>query len=211
MVMFLGLVAAVAGTLMGCGTLFSWNGRHATNVVELPASGAFTHRLTPEVGRRYTFAVQVVFDRNDLPVKEEVVVVEARMPFVAKVSDAKGTELMSAIGWFDPNEPPTILLGQAAHVRRDTELVAERLVGPVTAGGDGLVVSIDLGEDRIGVARIIERRMVIYDDRLPPSVARAFALGAAGFIVFMIGLALVVARFFRTRRKQSRAPAKTSS
>lgn len=199
-IVFIGLVAAVAGTLMGCGTLFSWNGRHATSVVDLPASGPFTHRLTPEPGRRYTFAVEVVFDRATVPIKDDAYFVEARMSFVAKITDAKGNEMLSSVGWFDPNEPPTFLLGQAGNARRGTELVAERLVGPVTAI-DPIVVSIDLGEDRIGAARILSRRMVIYDDAWPPSIARAFFVAAAGFIVFIIGIVLVIVRFFRTRKK----------
>ena len=214
----LGLVTAVAGTFGGCGSLFSWNGRHPISAVPL-GEGPTTESVVPVPGRRYTLSVQVVFDREGLPKNEGVTHVVAKMPLVVRVKDPMGTSLAETTGWIDPNEPPNVLYGQAV---RETEhrpglpqdrrtesavpeLVVERLVGPFAAASDApLSVYVDVGADRVGSARIAARRLVIHDDRMPPNIRSSFVAAAAGVIAFFTGLVLLVVGWFR----RSRAPRK---
>jgi hypothetical protein len=208
--LLVGLVGGVVATFMGFGSLFAWNGRHAVDVVPL-GEGPTSRKLVTEPGRRYTVSVQVVFDREGLPKREGVTVVEATMPLVVRVKDPAGTVRAEVTGWLDPNEPPNVLYGQAAHEARSPhpstpthagmpELVVERLVGPFISSDRGpLDVNVDLGPDRIGVARVLERRLVIYDDTLPPNIRNAFIVAGAGVAAFIAGAALIVVGWFRRR------------
>lgn len=203
--LFVGLVAVVVGTFSGCGSLFSWNGRHAVDVVPLGEKPTI-HELVPQPGRRYTISIQVVFDREGLPKREGITVVDAKMSLVVRVKDAMGTSLAEGIGWLDPNDPPNVLYGQAARESRGEdsrpELVVERLVGPFSASSSApLTVHVEIGADRVKAARILARRLVIYDDRLPPNIRNAFVVAAAGGISFSVGLGLTVTRWFKRRRK----------
>lgn len=201
----LGLVAAVAGTFSGCGALFSWNGRHPIESVPL-AEGSTTQTLVPEPGRRYTLSVRVVFDREGLPKEEGVVThVEAKMPLVVRVKDPMGTTIAETVGWIDPNEPPNVLYNQA--VREPgrgpvPELSVERVVGPFSAASNApLAVHVELGADRVGTARITSRRLVIHDDRMPPTIRNAFIIAGAGAAGFLAGLVLLVVGWFKRRRR----------
>jgi hypothetical protein len=125
------------------------------------------------------------------------------MPLVVRVKDQAGTSLADVTGWLDPNEPPNVLYGAAAHeVARGPmqELVVERLVGPFTvAGATPLTIDVSLGADRVGQARIVERRLVVHDDALPSSVRNAFLGVGAGGVAFLVGLSLLVVGWRRKR------------
>ncbi len=215
----LGLVSAVAGFFSGCGSLFSWNGRHPISTTPLADGGPTTQTLVPEPGRRYTLSVQVVFDREGLPKEEGMAHVEAKMPLVVRVKDSAGTSLAETTGWLDPGEPPNVVHGQAVREAEPRpgmpqgaaakaalpELVVERLVGPFSsASAAPLSIYVDVGADRIGTARITSRRLVVHDDRMPPTIRSSFLIAAAGTVAFLAGLALVVVGWFRRRaqRKQ---------
>jgi hypothetical protein len=218
-ILLVGLVTAVVGAFRGCGALFAWNGRHAIAVDSLAAS-PFSRTLVPEAGCRYTLSIQVVFDREGLPVREGVVVVEAKMPLVVRVKDGAGTTLAETNGWLDPNEPPNVLYGQAATAGRSVahaaELVVERLVGPfAVSSGAPISVDVNLGPDRLGSARILDRRLVIHDDRLPSAIHNSFVVGAIGATSSVVGVALLLvgwlqrrSRGNRDRRRRDEAPAR---
>lgn len=201
--LFLGLVAVVVGTFSGCGALFSWNGRHATDVVAL-AEGRTVRKVVPEPGRRYTVSVQLAFDRESVETREGVAIVEAKIPLVVRVKDSAGTVRAEVTGWLDPNEPPNVLYGQSARadVPHPAELMVERVVGPFIAASNApLSVEVELGPDRIGRARASERRLVIYDDALPAKIRNAFVAAGLGAVAFGAGTVLLVAGWFRRRRR----------
>lgn len=222
---FLGAIGVVVGTFNGSGSLFAWNGRHPIDTLALDEA-ATARTFVPEPGRRYTVSVQVVFEREGLATHEGAAVVEAKMPLVVRVKDSAGTTRAEAIGWLDPGEPPNVLYGQTApqaHVpqrpddrrgpagapeapprgrlaRPSPELVVERLVGPFVASSDEpLAVTVDLGPDRVGRARIAERRLVIYDDAVPPNIRNAFVVAGAGAAASFAGLVVLVVAWFRRR------------
>ena len=200
--LLLGVVAAVVGTFHGCGALFTWNGRHEVRSEPLGDVATRT-TLLPDAGKRYTLAIEVVFDREDLPRRDGVVQVEAKMPLVATVKDAAGTKLAQVAGWLDPEEPPNVLYGQAApevRGRPAPELVVVRLLGPFTAASTApLTVDVNLGPDRVGKAKILARRLVIHDDALPPAIRNAFILSVSGGVSFLAGVVLLVVGWFRRR------------
>jgi hypothetical protein len=214
--LLLGLVALVVGTFSGCDSLFTWNGRHPVDVATVD-QGPTTRQFVPSPGRRYTVSVQVVFDREGLETHEGITTVEAKMPLVVRVKDPAGTVRAETSSWLDPNVPPNVLYGHAAHEPRRLppgttsargtndkampELVVERLVGPFLANSTTpLSVEIDIGADRVGQARIAERRLVIYDDALPPKIRSAFIGAALGGVAFVAGAVLVVGAWLKRRR-----------
>lgn len=214
--LFVGIIAIVVGTFSGCGTLFSWNGRHPVDVATI-AEGHTSRQLTPEPGRRYTVSIQVVFDRESVETREAVAMVEAKLPLVVRVTDPHSTVRAETRGWLDPNEPPSVLYGQSVKDGARAELWAERLVGPFTASSTApLTIDVDLGSDALQgarPARVSERRLVIYDDALPPKIRNAFILAAGGGIGFFAGSVLLVAGWFRrrgtaTKRKRGGIPAR---
>lgn len=197
-----GLVLLVVGLMMGCGSLFTWNGRHAIDVQPVTPGTPMTHALRPVPGRRYTIAVHVVFDRAaaEAPIEGAPVSVAAKLPIVARVVDKRGTTVAEVAGWIDPEEPPTVLYGTHPSPREagKTELVAERLVGSFPASSsDPFEVRIDLGPDRTAKAKIAETRVVVYDDVTPPSIRRALGAAAVGGVAFVAGLGILFAGFFR--------------
>jgi hypothetical protein len=210
--LFVGLALGVVGLFSGLNSLFSWNGRHAVAVHPIEEEST-RHELVPVAGRRYTLSVEVAFDREGLPRRDNAVVVEAKLPLVVRVKDRSGTSLAETTGWLDPNEPPNVLYGQSARDRTTTgrpletarvaELVALRLVGPfLAASSDPLTIDVELGADRVGAAAISARRLVVHDDALPPSIRNAFLGSGGGGLVFAAGLALLVTGWRRRRRSR---------
>jgi hypothetical protein len=168
-------------------------------------------------GKRYTLAIQVVFERDGLVERDGALVVEAKFPLIASLESTKVT------GWLDPQEPPTVLYGQSTNpnarrpaVAGPAELVAERLVGPFLAPFDQpLSYAIDLGADRIQTARVKEARVVVYDDALPPNITVAFVAAGLGLVTLLSGtVMLVFGRRKRTTRggggKRSQPPPRTT-
>jgi hypothetical protein len=201
-----GLVATIIGVASGCGSLFSFNGRHPIAVHVLTPGAPLRETLHARSGKRYTLAVQVVFEREGLLESNGALVVEAKLPLVASLGGAK------AVGWLDPNEPPTVLYGQSTNpnVRRPhgsgpTELVAERLIGPYLAPfEEPIAYAVDLGPDTEGKAHVKEVRIVVYDDTLPTSVTVAFAGAAAGIVALISGTILLLLGLLRARRGGAR-------
>ena len=208
----LGLVAVVVGTAAGCGAFFSFNGRHPVAAQPLVPGTPIRQTFPAQAGKRYTLAVHVVFEREDLPLRDGMLVVEAQLPLVASLEDSSGVAIAKAVGWIDPSEPPTVLYGSGAdpHQRRPAgagpaELVAERLVGVYNAPGDrDVTYAVDLGPDRLGKAQVKEARVVLYDDALPVRVTVAFIAAAAGAVALVAGLILLLFGLFRARRGGAR-------
>ena len=165
-----------------------------------------------QAGRRYTVAVHVVFDREAVPEANGQLLVDARLPLVASIEDAAGLPAARVVGWLDPNEPPTVLYGHVATASQrrpmnagPEELVAERLVGPYMPAQDREVAYVvELGADQIGKAPVREKRVVVYDDRLPPSITVAFAVAGAGALALITGSMLLFLGLFRARRGGTR-------
>ena len=203
-----GLVALVVGVASGCGTLFSFNGRHPLLVEPLVPGVPLRKAFAAKAGKRYTLAVHVVFEREGLAEVNGQLAVEAKLPLVASIEDSSGVAIAKAVGWLDPNEPPTVLYGHAsdAHQRRPNgvgpaELVAERLVGPVTPAFDrDVTYAVDLGTDRIGKNALKEVRIVIYDDTLPRSITVSFVAAGAGAVALLAGSIMLFFGLFRASR-----------
>lgn len=203
-----GLVAVVIGTASGCGTFFSFNGRHPVATQPLVLGTPVRQTFPAKAGLRYTLAVHVVFEREDLPVSNGMLVVEAQLPIVASLEDSSGVAVAKAVGFVDPNEPPNVLYGSEANPneRRPAgagprELVVERLVGSYSAPADrDVAYSVDLGPDRLGKARVKETRLVIYDDKLPTSITVAFAAAGAGALSFLAGAIMLFFSLFTARK-----------
>ncbi len=208
----LGLVALVVGTASGCGTFFSFNGRHPIAVQPFVLGTPLRSTFPGKAGRRYTVAVHVVFDRDAVPESNGQLVVDARFPLVASIEDAAGLPASRVAGWLDPNEPPTVLYGHvsSAMQRRPMsagpeELVAERLVGPYRPAQDrDVTYVVELGAAAVGKAPIRETRVVVYDDALPTSIAVAFAAAGAGALALITGSILLFLGLFRARRGGTR-------
>jgi hypothetical protein len=207
----IGIVAVVVGTASGCGSLFSFNGRHAIAAYPLTPGAPLRSTFPAKEGKRYTLAIQVVFEREGLDESKGQGVVEAQLPIVASIEDTSGVAVVRVVGFIDPHEPPTLLLGRGASGQRHppgmppAELVAERLVGPYTvAAARAVRFSVDLGKDRIGRTAIREARLALYDDSLPRSVTIAFAGAAAGLLALITGSILLLFGLVRARRGGAR-------
>ncbi len=205
LLLLLGLVAVVVGSMNGCSALFSWNGRHPVDTSTLVEEHT-TRKLTPEPGRRYTLSIRIVFDRASVETEAGAAQVEAKLPLVVRVTDPAGTVRAEAHGWIDPAEPPNVLYGQSVKdTDRRTELAVERLVGPFISASDApLAVDVDLGADRVGRARILERRLIVYDDALPRAIKNAFFVAAAGGVVLLAGAVITLVGWFRARSARTR-------
>jgi hypothetical protein len=205
-----GLVATVVGIASGCGSLFTFSGRHPIAQHALTPGTPLRQSFLAKGGKRYTLAVQVVFEREGLVESNGALVVDAKLPLVASLEDAK------AVGWIDPAEPPTVLYGQStnpsARQRGEggravgpAELVAERLIGPYLAPFDReLTFAVDLGPDRVGRAQVKEVRIVVYDDTLPGSITVAFVAASAGVVALISGTILLLIGLLRPRRGGAR-------
>lgn len=188
----LGLVLLVAGSFLGCGALFSWNGKHLVESHGVEEEKASVRTFVPEPGRRYSVAVQVVFERSDAAPA-------AKLSVVARIVDKTGTKLGETIGWIDPDEPPTVVYG----IHQNSELYAERVVGAFNASTrDPVEIRVDLGADKTGTTRILERRVVVYDDVTPAPIKRALWGAAAGGALFVTGLLALFVSFFRGRSRR---------
>jgi hypothetical protein len=189
-----GLLLLVSGSLLGCGALFSWNGKHLVDSHTIEPEKPFVLAVQPEPGRRYSFAVQVVFERTpseDWPA--------AKLSIVARLVDKSGAKLGETIGWIDPDEPPTVVYG----FHQSSELLAERGIGAFHASTrDPVEVRIELGADRTGTRRILERRLAVYDDVTPSPIKRALWGAAAGGVLFVAGIAVLFVSFFRRRSRR---------
>lgn len=213
---FIGIVATAAGAVVGCTTVFASNERHQVAVYELPLDAPFSQPFEAKRGTRYTLGLQVVFDREGLPEKDGALVVEARLPLVASIKDASGAEVAKAVGWLDPNEPPTFLSGHAARfpraMKQVPDLVAERLVGPFTSPRDeAMRLEARLGRDVSGIerpgaspSRVHETRVVLYDDALPGAVVLAVVVAIAGLAASLAGVIVLMSGIFRKRRGNER-------
>jgi hypothetical protein len=202
---FAGIVGCAIGGFVGCGTLFTWNGRHPVAVHDVELGRPLRATFVAVRGRRYTAGVQVVFDRAELPVKDGEPIVETRLPLTASMADGTGTPVAQMVGWLDPNEPPTILHGRGAPPRSKTELAAERIVGPwIPRSDDTGSLQVLLDEDRStpehARARVAAARVVVYDDRSPTSVIAGFAALGAGVLALIVGLGLFTLGSFRASR-----------
>jgi hypothetical protein len=211
LLLFVGLIASVVGFFSGCGTLFSWNGRHAIDAQQLPDDVAYSKTFVPEPGRRYTLAIHVVFDRESVPKVEGSAKPEAKMSLVARVKDSAGTKLADVTGWLDPNEPPNVLYGQAvpdsvteARGEKAPDLFVERIVGPFSsASAAPLVIEVNLGPDRVGRHRILHRRLILHDDALPSSIRNAFVLGSCGVVLFLAGFVIGFMGWWKKRKPRN--------
>lgn len=208
----IGLVALVVGIASGCGTLFSYNGKHPIAVQSFTAGTPLRHTFPGKAGRRYTIAVHVVFERDAAPESNGQLVVEARFPLVASIEDGAGLPAAKVVGWLDPSEPPTVLYGHVATASQrrpmgagPEELVAERLVGPYMPARDrDVTYVVDLGADVIAKAPVLETRVVVYDDKLPTSISLAFAAAGAGALALITGTILLFLGLFTARRGGTR-------
>ncbi len=207
-----GIVCLVVGITSGCGTFFSYNGRHPVAVQPLVVGTHLRHTFPAKAGRRYFVGVHVVFDREAVPETGGQLVVEAKLPLVASIEDAEGQPAAKVTGWLDPSEPPTVLYGHVASASQrrpmgagPEELVAERLVGPYLPAQDrDVTYVVDLGPDTIAKAPIRDTRVVVYDDALPPSIVVAFCVAGAGALAFVIGSAMLFLGLLRKRRGGTR-------
>ena len=205
LVFFLGVVGCSVGGFVGCGTLFSWNGRHPVALHDIELGKPLHTTFSAVRGRRYAAGVQVVFDRAELPVKDGEIVVETRLPLVAWIADDSGAYAAQTTGWLDPDEPPTVLHGRGAPPKSKGELVAERLVGPWTPKRDQTgTLDVRLDDDHATPddvrARVVATRVVLYDDRAPTAVIAGFVGIGAGVIAVIVGLAMFALGSFRAAR-----------
>lgn len=218
LLLVLGLVASVVGTVSGVSSLVAWDGRRPIDERSLgPAPSASTweagspqiETFIPNAGRHYSLSVQVVFDRASVREEEGLAQVVAQMPLVVRVKDGAGRSLADLAAWLDPNQPPNALYGRASHASSRgpaPELVAERIIGPFASSTkEPVTVEIDLGPDRVGAARVLSRRLVIHDDSLAPTLWKAGALAGVGAVAAMGGVGLVAAAWWKGRgRKRKR-------
>ena len=210
LLLFVGLVLAAGGVFMGCGSFFAWNGRHPVAVAEVTPGTPVSRAVPVKEGKRYTLAIDVVFERDGLEEKDGMLVVPAKFPLRASIKSASG-EGPEVVGWLDPYEPPTALFGHGADVearRRPVnapppELVAQRIVGPYVSPANGEVTfAVDLGKDVIGTAKVQEIRAVIFDDAVPSSVRLPFFAAGVGAGLSAVAIVLLGVGFFRGRRRR---------
>jgi hypothetical protein len=207
-----GLVGLVTGLASGCGSFFSFNGRHPIAVEPLVPGTPLRTSFHAKAGKHYTLAVHVLFVRESAPESNGQLVVEAKLPLVAAFEDASGAPVAKVVGWLDPDQPPTVLYGHvtSANHRRPmgvgpAELVAERLIGPYTAPAErDVTYVVDLGPDRLGTSPIQAARVVVYDDALPTAIRVAFAGAGAGALALVTGLILLLFGLVRSRRGGTR-------
>lgn len=201
----LGLVTLIVCSMNGCGAFFTWNGRNPIESVPLP-EGHTHHRFTPWGGRVYTIAVQVIFDPEHVEEKDQMASVSAKMSLVVKVKDKAGTSLAEATGWLDPDEKPNVFYTRPLRVQTrggPREISVERLIGPFrTSGDEPLDIDVDLGPDRVGRFPILERRLVIHNDALPPAIRNGAIGAAAGAIAALAGFVLLLVGWWRGRRRK---------
>jgi len=208
--LFAGLVAIAVGGFVGCGTLFTFNGRHAVAEWDLAPGTPIEKSFGATRTARYTLAIQVVFDRGDVEQTIDGADPHAHLPLVATLVDGDGNTPVKAVGWLDPNEPPTVLFGRSVDPRMRgnavPELAAERLVGPWRAPREETVkVNVDLGKDKDERGtRILAARAVLYDDANPTAMKAGFALAGAGVLAFVVGVVLSLRGVARRGGKRKR-------
>jgi len=209
----LGVMLLGGGLFFGTGALFAWNGRHPVASEAVVPGTRLERSIRVEPGNRYTLAVQVVFEREGLPERDGLLVVEASFPYAASIDGVSGENAVRAVGWLDPSVPPTALFGHGANAVNERrppgtpppELVAQRLLGPYVASAAGNArFEIDLGADRIGKARTHEVRAVVYDDAMPRTITVPFAVAGFGGIALILGaVGLFLSLFDGKRRRRN--------
>jgi hypothetical protein len=218
--LFGGLVALAVGGFVGCGTLFAWNGRHEVARWSLTPGAPLSQPFDAVAERRYSAAIEVVFDRraarraaNAAGAAGEDEEVHARMPLVASFVDDSGAPVRPVVtGWFDPELPPAVVYGRGSDAKRGgravTELAAERMIGPWRCPRTGRArIDVDLGADRSppdapAPTPVVDARVVLYDDARPSAIVAGFVLAGAGLLSFLTGGALLF--FFRGPRRRRR-------
>lgn len=194
-----GLLATIVCTMHGCGTFFSWNGRHTVQsqlLTEEHAHATFTTRA----GLRYTLSVQAVFDPAFVDDRSGMAEVELKMPLVVKAKDSQGTTLAEVSGWLERDKPNIFYSRPLQQPGR--EIMVERLVGPFyTASIAPVGVDVDLGPDRVGRNVVTERRLVVYDDALPPPIRNAVIGAVTGAIALIAGFVLLLLNWRRGRTR----------
>ena len=201
-----GLVAAIVGAASGCGSLFTFSGRHPIASAPLVIGTPLRQVIPAQAGRRYTLAVQVMFDRAGLEEESGALVVHAQLPLVASLESAKVS------GTLDPDQPPNVLYGQSANPSARAprgagprELMVERLIGPWVATADrNIEYAVDLGPDRLGRANITGARIILYDDRLPRAITVALGAAGGGLVALIFGTFLLLFRRGRAGRGGAR-------
>jgi hypothetical protein len=190
--------------LNGCNTLFAWNGRHAIQSQTLIEGHTHT-QVTTELNRRYTIAVQAIFDPEHVGDSNGMAAAEAKLSLVVKAQDPGGQTMAELKGWLDPNEPPNVFYTRPLK-ERSREIRVERLVSPFQAATvETIGIDVDLGEDRIGQYPILEKRLVIYDDALPSPIRNAVIGLVAGGLAWIAGVAVLLVGWSRGRRKRKRS------
>ena len=148
--------------------------------------------------------MQVVFDPEHVDDKDGMAEVEVKMPLVVRAKDTQGTSFAETIGWLE-REKPNIFYSRPLQ-EPGREIMVERLVGPFLSANVARVdVDVDLGADRIGRNVIKERRLVIYDDALPPSIRNAAIGTVSGVLALVVGFTLLVMSWWRSRRRRKRS------
>lgn len=207
LLVFASIVGVVVGLFMGCGALFSWNGRHPVVAEPIaPGGGPSTVSFTTHRDTRYTAGIEVVFATQGLaadPHQPGMLLVDAKLPLVARIVDGRGANASEVVGWIEPAVPPTVVYGDRRTVGGAEAVVAERLVGPWPCPRDERAsVVVDLGPDRVGSARVVEARVVVYDDKMPSTIKLPLAGAGVGGVAFFAGIALVVIGRFRGRNRK---------
>lgn len=206
LLVFASIVGVVVGLFVGCGALFSWNGRHPIMAEPITLGTPATLSFTTHRDTRYTAGVEVVFATQGLapdPHQPGMLLVDAKLPLVARIVDGRGASASEVVGWLEPAVPPNVVYGDRRSAGGAEAVVAERLVGPWPCPRDERAsVVVDLGADRVGSARIVEARVVIYDDKMPSSIKLPFVGAGLGSVAFFAGIALAVIGRFRVREKR---------
>jgi len=214
----LGVLGLAVGGFIGCGSLFTWSGRHPIDTYDLTLGTLSQHAFAAKGGRRYTAAVQVVFDRSAATPTPGGVEVEAALPLVAAIVDQDGNPSARVTGWLDPSEPPTVLHGRSlpnpsptanapSPGRQPPELVAERLIGPWRAPRtEQARIDVRLGPDEKNAGAVVtSARVVLYDDAIPPSILAGAVAASVGGLALAVGIVLGIVAFARRggiRRRQ---------
>lgn len=199
---FVGLLAVIVCSLNGCGTFFSWNGLHT--IASQPLTEEHGHlTFTTVAGVRYTVAVQVVFDPAGVDDKDGMADANVKMPLVVKVRDGQGTIFTQATGWLE-NARPNVLYSRPYN-QPGKEIMLERLVGPFLSAAVAPVdVDVDLGADRLDRNPLQERRLIVYDDALPPQIRNAVIGAVLGAIALGVGFVLLLLGWWKGRRRRKR-------
>lgn len=194
--LLLGVVLLGGGLFFGCGFYAEWNGRNVLVERPITLGSATAADVDAKEGHRYTFSARVVVDRRDVSPEDAArgaSALELEMPWSMRLVDGGGQRVLEQAGFLS-HEPPTSVYGDAmggATGRGAHALVAERFLGPYpNAAPQKLHVDLDLGEDRRGVAKVADARLVVYDDALPRRIVVPFIAAGGGVVLILASLVL---------------------